>query len=107
MRSRHFNSVEKANPLDPCFFNASLCSLTDRYAFLTGGSTRTGYVGRKTVQRFDLLKNEWLLMPNLNEERMCASSCGLADSVYVFSGSNKFKKLDSIEKLDKASIAQA
>ena len=56
---RHFTSIKKASPREPCWFEASICTLTDRYAFITGGNARTGFVGKDSVQRFDIMRNIW------------------------------------------------
>ena len=84
----------------------SLCSLKERYVFLTGGK---GPLNRKTkkVERFDTTKSSWETMPNLNKTRVIHSSCCLGGSIYVFGGDKEDEttgkiQSTSIERLCKA-----
>ena len=46
----------------------SICSLQDRYVYLTGGSDRLKKVTDK-VERFDMTVSKWETMASLNDPR--------------------------------------
>ena len=81
-----------------------LTNFLDAYVFFIGGIE----VGRprinnylfKRVSRYDIVKNRWEEMPELNKARFRASACSLGDNIYVVGGQNSWDGvLNSLEKL--------
>ena len=85
---RYMKSTRKSYPTLECVQSSSLCSLKDRYAFITGGKSRKGNIGCRTVQRYDLWDDKWVKMPDMLEKRHSHSSCAMNDTLYVFFGSS-------------------
>ena len=74
----------------PKIRNPSICSTEYcQYVFLTGGQGRFGNHGR-TVERYDLNREEWQVMPSLNIGRVGHASCTLGSHVFVFCGKKNF-----------------
>ena len=73
-----------------------------RYVFLTGGEGDHG----STVERYDLRKQDWQVMPRLNIARSQHASCTLGSQVFVFCGTAminyefKHETINSIERFD-------
>lgn len=60
-----------------CWYNSSLCRLTDRYYFLTGGRTRGGYAGKKDTYRYDMELDVWSQLPDMPYGKLRHSSCAM------------------------------
>ena len=56
------------------------------YIYAVGGVNYTDKVMKK-CERLNLERNEWQVMPNMNEPRKNASLCPMTtDTIYVFGG---------------------
>ena len=92
---------KKLNAVNPIMCITECC----RYVFLTGGEGERDL--GNTVERYDLRKEEWQIMPSLNIARSQHASCTLGSYVFVFCGTaaqisyeNKHKNINSIERFD-------
>ena len=79
-KKRSFKFVGKAD----CLFNdgASLTSLRDQFIFLTGGHKK--FIAK--AKRYDLKRDKWEQLPELNVGRCNHSSCTIGNALYVIGG---------------------
>ena len=76
---------------------AALCAVEDLHIIITGG---LGYTVEKTVFRYEIISDSWVIDPCLNEARVFHASCSMNDVVYVFCGCNtSIQTINSIERL--------
>ena len=85
-----------------------LCNVEEKFIFAIGGRL-PGWdqycMPQKYVESFDLARNKWSEMPELNVPRAGLSSCHLGDHIYAFAGmKKKRKRLNSIERLRVVSV---
>jgi len=86
------------------------CLATDKieHVYAIGGheqgSTYYESIGSSRVDRYDISKDQWVIMPNLNQARNWAGACLLKDTIYVVGGLKRRQGelnscINSIEKL--------
>ena len=75
---------------------AAICNMQDRFVFVSGGMRKS------SVERFDIAKNTWNLVPSMHHARSGHASCALEDTLYAICGEDDSESitLNSIEVLD-------
>ena len=76
---------EKEKPLQGRHY-PSFLNFKDRYLYISGGENKWATTYYDSVDRYDILANEWTSAPKLNKKRAYHSSCTLEDFIYVFCG---------------------
>ena len=85
----------------------SLTNFAERFLFVSGGSQAVQFSRKETritetVDKYDMLTDNWASVPSLNIARTNHSSCTLAGIIYVFCGetNKKITPRPTIERFD-------
>lgn len=101
--SQPFKCRERANLLFARHCHAACSSDNDTHLVVTGNMPNGDDNSlTKKAERFDIRRNKWTELPELNVGRSQHSSCSVGSATYVFCGlsSPDWSVLSSIEKLE-------
>ena len=95
--SSQFHVITRA-PMKQARDFPALCNMAQKFIFVSGGWHLY------TVVRYDIDRNSWARMPDMNVGRYTHGSCAIGTALYILCGEGSEGLLNSVEKLETSEL---